>query len=51
MQASAGAVASKPVTVVEKPKKESHVGLVVTIILTIILGAVAGTVAFLLLPK
>ena len=41
----------KPVTIITKPKKDSKVGLVVTIILTIILGAVAGTVAFLLLPK
>ena len=41
----------KPVTIIAKPKKDSKVGLVVTIILTIILGAVAGTVAFLLLPK
>lgn len=41
----------KPVTIIAKPKKDSRVGMVVTIILTIILGAVAGTVAFLLLPK
>ena len=41
----------KPVTIITKPKKDSRVGMVVTIILTIILGAVAGTVAFLLLPK
>lgn len=41
----------KPVTIIAKPEKESHVGMIVTIILTIILGAVAGTVAFLLLPK
>lgn len=41
----------KPVTIITKPKKESYVGVVVTIILTIIFGAVAGTVAFLLLPK
>ena len=41
----------KPVTIIAKPKKDSKVGMVVTIILTIILGAVAGTVAFLLLPK
>lgn len=40
-----------PVAIIEKPEKESKIGLVVTIILTIILGAVAGTVAFLLLPK
>lgn len=42
---------AKPVTIITKPEKESHVGVVVTIILTIIFGAVAGTVAFLLLPK
>lgn len=40
-----------PVTIIAKPEKDSHAGLVVTIILTIILGAAAGTVAFLLLPK
>ena len=40
-----------PVTIISKPEKDSHVGLIVTIILTIILGAAAGTVAFLLLPK
>ena len=40
-----------PVTIITKPDKGSHIGVVVTIILTIILGAAAGTVAFLLLPK
>lgn len=40
-----------PVTIINKPEKQAHVGMVVTIILTIILGAAAGTVAFLLLPK
>ena len=40
-----------PVTIINKPEKDSRVGLVVTIIITIILGAAAGTVAFLLLPK
>ena len=40
-----------PVTIIAKPEKEKHVGLIITIILTIILGAAAGTVAFLLLPK
>lgn len=39
------------VTIIEKPEKDSKMGLVVTIIITIILGAAAGTVAFLLLPK
>ena len=41
----------KPVKIIDKPEKDSKVGLVVTIIITIILGAAAGTVAFLLLPK
>lgn len=40
-----------PVTIIEKPEKDSRIGLIVTIIITIILGAAAGTVAFLLLPK
>lgn len=40
-----------PVTIITKPDKGSHIGVIVTIILTIILGAAAGTVAFLLLPK
>ncbi len=40
-----------PVTIIDKPEKDSRIGLVVTIIITIILGAAAGTVAFLLLPK
>ena len=44
-------VASGPVTIINKPEKDSRVGLIVTIIITIILGAAAGTVAFLLLPK
>ena len=42
---------SAPVTIIDKPEKDSRVGLIVTIIITIILGAAAGTVAFLLLPK
>lgn len=40
-----------PVTIIAKPEKQAHAGMIVTIILTIILGAAAGTVAFLLLPK
>jgi hypothetical protein len=40
-----------PVTIIAKPEKDAHTGMIVTIILTIILGAAAGTVAFLLLPK
>ena len=40
-----------PVTIIDKPEKDSKVGLIVTIIITIILGAAAGTIAFLLLPK
>lgn len=43
--------AKSPVTIIDKPKKESHAKTVITIILTIILGAAAGVVAFLLLPK
>lgn len=39
------------ITIIDKPKKESKVGLIITIILTIIFGAAVGTVAFLLLPK
>ena len=42
---------SAPVTIIDKPEKDSKVGLIVTIIITIILGAAAGTVAFLLLPR
>ena len=40
-----------PVTIIAKPEKDRHIGVIVTIIITIILGAAAGTVAFLLLPK
>lgn len=40
-----------PVTIIEKPEKDSRISLIVTVIITIILGAAAGTVAFLLLPK
>lgn len=40
-----------PVTIISKPEKETHVGIIVTIIITVVLGAAAGTVAFLLLPK
>ena len=43
--------ATGPVTIINKPEKDSRAGLIVTIIITIILGAAAGTVAFLLLPK
>lgn len=42
---------SKPVTIIEKPEKDSKMSMVVAIIITIILGAAAGTVAFLLLPN
>ena len=42
---------SKPVTIINKPEKDSKIGMVVAIIITIILGAAAGTVAFLLLPN
>ena len=44
-------VPSAPVTIIDKPEKDSKVGLIVTVIVTIVLGAAAGTVAFLLLPK
>lgn len=40
-----------PVTIISKPEKQAHVGMIITIIITIILGAAAGTIAFLLLPK
>ncbi|MDO5474925.1 MAG: hypothetical protein Q4F61_00865 [Candidatus Saccharibacteria bacterium] len=40
-----------PVTIISKPDKQTHGGLIITIILTVILGAAAGTIAFLLLPK
>ncbi len=40
-----------PVTIISKPEKDAHIGVIVTVIITIILGAAAGTVAFLLLPK
>lgn len=39
------------VTIIDKPEKQAHAGMIITIVLTIILGAAAGTVAFLLLPK
>ncbi len=42
---------SAPVTIIDKPEKDSKVGMIVAIIITIILGAAAGTVAFLLLPN
>ena len=41
----------KPVTIINKPEKDSKMGMIVAIIITIILGAAAGTVAFLLLPN
>lgn len=43
--------ASAPVTIIEKPEKDAHVGIIITVILTIVFGAAIGTVAFLLLPK
>ena len=42
---------SAPVTIIDKPEKDAHVGLIIAIVLTIILGAALGTAAFLLLPK
>lgn len=41
----------KPVTIINKPEKDSKMGMVAAIVITIILGAAAGTVAFLLLPS
>ena len=49
--ATNNASSNKTTTIIDKPEKDSRIGMVVAIILTIILGAVAGTVAFLLLPK
>lgn len=43
--------AKGPVTIIAKPEKQAHAGMIIAIVLTIILGAAAGTVAFLLLPK
>ena len=42
---------SGPVAIINQPKKESHIGFIITVILVIILGAAAGTVAFFLLPR
>jgi hypothetical protein len=42
---------SDPATIIEKPEKDAHVGIIVTVILTIVFGAAIGTGAFLLLPK
>ena len=42
---------SDPATIIEKPEKDAHVGIIVTVILTIVFGAAIGTAAFLLLPK
>ena len=44
-------VLSDPVTIVDRPEKESRIGLILTIIFTIVLGAAVGTIAFLLMPK
>lgn len=41
---------TSPVTIIDKPEKDSRLGFIVTIILTILLGAAVGTVAFLLIP-
>ena len=51
MASTVGKNTDRITTIVDKPEKDSKVGVIVVIILTIILGAVAGTVAFLLLPK
>lgn len=42
---------SAPVTIIDKPKKDSRTKFIIIIILTIVLGAAAGAAAFLLLPK
>lgn len=42
---------SGPVTIIDKPERDAHIGLVIAIVLTIVLGAAVGTFAFLLLPK
>ncbi|MDO4742394.1 MAG: hypothetical protein Q4A79_03440 [Candidatus Saccharibacteria bacterium] len=42
---------TETVTIIGDTKKESKMGLILTILITIILGAAAGTVAYLLLPK
>lgn len=44
-------VASGPVTIIDKPEKDSRLGFIITIIITILLGAAVGTVAFLLIPR
>lgn len=41
---------TSPVTIIDKPEKDSRLGFIITIILTILLGAAVGTVAFLLIP-
>ena len=42
---------TSPITIIDKPEKDSRLGFIVTILLTIILGAAVGVVAFLLIPK
>lgn len=42
---------SEPVTIIDRPDRDSKAGFIVAIIITIFLGAAAGTIAFLLLPK
>ena len=41
---------ASPVTIIDKPEKDSRIGFIITVILTILLGAAVGTVAFLLIP-
>lgn len=39
-----------PVTIIDKPEKDSRLGFIIAIIITILLGIAVGTVAFLLIP-
>lgn len=40
-----------PVAIIDKPEKDSNIGLIITVILTVILGAAVGTIAFLIIPR
>lgn len=40
-----------PVAIIDKPEKDSNIGLIITVILTVILGAAVGTIAFLIVPR
>ena len=41
---------ASPITIIDKPEKDSRLGFIITVIITILLGAAVGTVAFLLIP-